>query len=137
MIILCDNDSGVSKIKKVVRDVAQKSLGKGPFTHVTRNLYVVPTPLLNGLTESKMEDFFDATIKATVIDGKTLSTKNNFDTTKYYGKNVFAHSVVRPKADTINFDGFRPLLSNLTAVIRSHEAAAASSELAAETDHSD
>ena len=137
VIILYDNDSGASKIKNVVWGGGWKSADNGPYTHVIRNLYVVPTPLLNGATESKIEDFFDTTIKETVIDGKTFNDKNDFDNTKHYGKKIFAHRVVRPKADSVNFDGFRHLLTNLTAVITSHEAAAAESELDGGTAHSD
>ena len=59
---------------------------------------------------------FDASIKATVIDGKTFNPGDGFDKDKHYSKKVFAHKVVRPKADTIDFTGFRrPLLTNLTA----------------------
>jgi RNA-directed DNA polymerase len=47
---------------------------------------------------------------------------NNFDTAKHYGKKIFAHRVVRVKADTIDFQGFRPLLTNLVAAIKTHTA---------------
>jgi len=96
--------------------------GKEQFVHVVRNLYTVPTPPVNGATESKMEDFFDATTKAIKIGGKTFSAENKYDREKYYGKNEFAQQVVRARAETINFDGFRPLLTNLVEVIQWHAA---------------
>jgi RNA-directed DNA polymerase len=65
---------------------------------------------------------FDAAIKATTVDGKAFSDKNNFDTTTHYGKTIFAHKVVRPNAASVNFDGFRPLLDNLVLAIRAHAA---------------
>src|SRR5439155_5862475 len=103
--------------KEVSRVVVDRTK---PYQRVVRNLYAVPTPLINGATESKIEDFFDATIKTTVIGGKTFNDKNDFDEAMHYGKKVFAHNVVRPNADSINFDGFRPLLVNLTSVITAH-----------------
>jgi hypothetical protein len=90
--------------------------------HVVGNLYAAPTPPLNGAQESKIEDCFDAAIKAATVDGKAFSAENNFDTTTYYGKKVFAHKVVRPNADSLNFDGFRPLLNNLVLAINAHVA---------------
>jgi RNA-directed DNA polymerase len=124
VIILYDNDSGATKVRNVIKGVCGKTVnGTEPFVRVVRNLYAVPTPLLNGAQQSKIEDFFEATLKATLVGGKTFNAENKFDTATYYGKKVFAHSVVRPRADSINFDGFRPLLTNLVSVIKSHAAA--------------
>ena len=69
-----------------------------------------------------IEDFFDAAVKATVIDSKTFHPGNGFDKDRHYSKKVFAHKVVRMKADAIDFSGFRPLLTNLTAAINKHKA---------------
>jgi len=82
----------------------------------------MPTPFVNGGNESQTEDFFDAATKAIEIDGKTFNNKTKFDAAKHYSKKVFAHRVVRSNADSINFEGFRPLLMNLVAVIESHAA---------------
>jgi RNA-directed DNA polymerase len=90
--------------------------------HIIGNLYAVPTPLLDGAYESKIENCFDAAIKATTVDGKAFSDENEFDTTAHYGKKIFAHRVVRPNADHANFDGFRPLLNNLVLAINAHVA---------------
>jgi retron-type reverse transcriptase len=126
IIILYDNDSGATPIRNVIKHVSGKAVsGTEPFVHVVGNLYAVPTPLLNGAQESKIEDFFEPAVKATVVGGKTFDPGNKFDTATHYGKKIFAYSVVRPKANSINFSGFRPLLSNLVSVIRSHAAAVA------------
>jgi len=123
--LLYDNDSGASGIRSAVKSACAKTLtGREDFVHVLENLYVVATPLVGGARESKIEDFFDAAIKATVVGGKAFDDSNNFDSATHYGKKVFAHSVVRPNANAINFAGFRPLLSNLVSAIRSHAAAA-------------
>lgn len=96
--------------------------GTEPFVHVVKNMYVVPTPLLNG-AESKIEDFFDAATKAKGVGRKTFNDKNEIDVTKHYSKKIFAQRIVRDRADSINFEGFRPLLTNLVAVIKYHSAA--------------
>jgi hypothetical protein len=109
------------QIKSAVSQACGKKLhGSEPFAHVVRNLYVVPTPLLNGATESKIEDFFETTTKATVVGGKAFDDTNDVETSTHYGKKIFAYSVVRPNADSINFAGFHPLLTNLVSAIKSH-----------------
>jgi len=122
VIILYDNDDGAKTIRKTIKDVSKVILsGAEPFVHIIKNLYAVPTPFGAGGTASRIEDLFDASIKATMIDGKTFNPGDGFDKDKHYGKKVFAHKVVRPKADTIDFTAFRPLLTNLTAAINKHK----------------
>jgi RNA-directed DNA polymerase len=124
VIVLYDNDLGSKKIQGAIKDAAKKTVeGKEPYTHIVKNLYAVPTPLLNGATSSKIEDFFDATIKRTVLGGKTFNDNNNFDITKHYGKRIFAEQVVQVKANSIDFSGFRPLLTVLKSVVKAHTAA--------------
>jgi RNA-directed DNA polymerase len=99
--------------------------GAEPFVHVLKNLYVVPTPQGPNGEESKIEDLFGDAIRATVIGGKTFDAGNRMDSDTHYGKKVFAHKVVRPNAESINFDGFRPLLTNLVAAIDKHRGSVA------------
>jgi RNA-directed DNA polymerase len=123
VIILYDNDSGAKAIRNVLNQTSGTTVkGSEPFVRAIRNLYAMPTPLVNGVNESKIEDFFDATTKATVINGKTFNDNNNFDVTKHYGKNIFAYQVVEKRAASIDFKGFRPLLTNLVAALKSHSA---------------
>jgi RNA-directed DNA polymerase len=122
-IILYDNDSGAHHIRSAVRSACGKKVsGKEAFVQVVGNLYAMATPLLEGVQESKIEDFFDASIKTTAVGGKTFDSSNDFDSATHYGKKIFAHSVVRPNANTINFNGFRPLLTNLVSAIQRHAA---------------
>lgn len=123
VVILYDNDTAAKSIRNAIKNVSKvMPTGAEPFVHVVKNLYAVPTPLGAAATPSKIEDFFDASIKAAVLDGKTFNPGDGFDRDQHYSKKVFAHKVVRPKADTINFSGFRPLLTNLTAAISKHKA---------------
>jgi hypothetical protein len=86
-----------------------------------KNLYAVPTPIQPNKTQSKIEDFFDGNTRSTAIDGKTFSEQNDFDPDRHYGKIVFAQKVIAPNAATIDFTGFRPLLTNIVAAITQHK----------------
>lgn len=123
VLVLYDNDDGAKSIRNTIKNVSNVlPTGTEPFVHVIKNLYAVSTPLGANAPSSKIEDFFDDSIKGTVINGKTFNPGKGFDRDKHYSKQVFAHKAVRPKADTIDFSGFRPLLTNLTAAINKHKA---------------
>ena len=118
VVILYDNDTGA----KCVRDAITKAsktlpIDAEPFVHVIKNMYAVPTPG----ADSKIENFFDDTIKKTVVSGKTFNDGKGSKRDQHYSKKDFAHRVVRPKANTIDFTGFRPLLTNLVAAINKHK----------------
>lgn len=122
VLVIYDSDDGAKSIQNAIKQVAKiRPTGAEPFVHIAKNLYAVPTPTQSSSSKSRIEDFFDAQIRSTVIDGKTFSEQNDFDTDKFYGKIVFAHKVIKPNAETINFTGFRPLLSNIVAAITHHK----------------
>jgi RNA-directed DNA polymerase len=124
VILLVDNDSGSKgkgKLFNTVGSLIGKTVdGTEKFYHVSSNLYLVATPNPYGTAESMIEDFFDAATKATVIGGKTFDPINDVDTATSYSKHIFAQKVVRANADTINFNGFHPLLTNIVDVIKEH-----------------
>jgi RNA-directed DNA polymerase len=91
------------------------------------------TPPVPGHAETAIEDFFDAGTKAIKVDGKSFHPVKGFDKTLHYGKTVFAHKVVRPNADTINFAGFEPLLATIVAVIAQHASASSGSSMSSVT----
>ncbi len=124
VIIVYDNDDGGKAVRNAIKTTFKiPSTGTEPFVRVFKNMYAAPTPLGPDSTPSKIEDFFDDAIKATLIDGKAFNPAKTIDKDKEYGKKVFAHKVVRPKANTIDFAGFRPLLTNIVAAINQHKAA--------------
>lgn len=123
VIVVFDNDSGRKSICNASKEAHPTGKAvdvKAPFTHILKNLYLVPTPLLVGKEESKIEDFFSDDIKKVVIAGKTFSADNNFDKGVFYGKSDFADQVVTPRAKTIDFRGFKPLLQSIASVIQEH-----------------
>jgi RNA-directed DNA polymerase len=119
--LLFDNDSGAKSIHSAAKQLTKHQVTV-PFLRLVKNVYAVPTPLPPGATESKIEDFFDAATKAIPYNGKTFHDGPGFDSTKHIGKQIFAHRVVRPNAAKISFDGFKPLLDSLVAVIQAHRA---------------
>ena len=124
VVVIYDNDSGATAINSIIKQLTTGEVtGIEPFVRIVRNLYAVRTPPTAAARQSKIEDFFEQAVKATVIEGKTFSDGNAFDSTRHYGKSVFAHKVVRPGADTISFDGFIPLLTNVVAALRHHSTA--------------
>lgn len=123
LIILIDNDTGANPICSTVQQVRpdKKAVNRtDPFTHVVKNLYIVPTPLVGVKKESKIEDFFDDATIDTIVGAKSFNASNNFDETKYYGKWIFTEAVITPNADTIDFSGFAPLLTNISLAIQNH-----------------
>ena len=121
VVLIIDNDDGAMGNGKPLQ-AAKKVIGRdldraAPFTHIVGNLYLVPTPLSEGKTESMIEDFFDLTTLEEIVEGKSFSKSNKQDSIKHYGKKIFAHKVVRPKADTINFTNFSGLLNNITLAL--------------------
>jgi len=121
IVLLVDNDSGAIPIYNTIKQIAKvKPTGGEAFVHVIANLYVVATPILPGKKESKIEDFFDSSVKFTTIAGKAFDPNGENDTETHYGKVVFAHKVVRVQADTIDFTGFKGILSNVVSVIEEH-----------------
>lgn len=123
LIVLFDNDGGAKSIRNSVKQARSHKRElhlNDPFTHVVKNLYVVPTPLREGQTESKIEDFFDDATRKVVVGGKTFSDNNNTDDTRHYGKWIFAEKVIVPHAKTIDFRGFVPLLERISQVIQEH-----------------
>ena len=72
---------------------------------------------------SEIEDLFDAATKAIPVEGKLFHPEGEgFDKAIHISKAPFAHRVIRPHANAINWEGFTPLLARLVAVLADHAA---------------
>jgi hypothetical protein len=121
VILLIDNDSGKNSIFSIVKQITKKKPGDSdPYTHIAGNLYLVTTPVAQGAQKSMIEDCFDAAIKKTVLGGKIFNPGNDFNPDTNYGKADFAYKVVEPKADSIDFNGFKPILDRFVSVLDEH-----------------
>lgn len=125
VIVLIDNDNGAHSIYETISGITKKTkpAGLSNFIHVTSNLYVVPTPLGPGNTQTSIEDFFDAKTLATPLNGKTFHRKmKGDDSVKHYGKAPFALEVVAKQAGMIDFKDFKAILDRVVNVIDDYEA---------------
>jgi retron-type reverse transcriptase len=120
VIILLDNDDGLGPIASTINKTFGVKIGiksTDNFYHVTHNLYVVKTPEAPPDGESCIEDLFPEEILNEPLKGKTFNPKAKIDPEKDYSKEVFANSVVKPKAASIDFSGFDPLLDRIQKVL--------------------
>ncbi|MCY4006214.1 MAG: hypothetical protein OXE84_05210 [Rhodobacteraceae bacterium] len=58
----------------------------------------------------------------TKLDDKSFNPKKKHGDETHYGKSVFAKSVVRAKADSVDFSGFEELLKRMEAVLNHYAA---------------
>lgn len=124
VIVLIDNDDGAKSIFGYLKNALKLEAppdGSEPFYNVAKNLYIVATPITAPARSSAIEDFFPAAVLATKLGGKSFNPKNvGLDHKTEYGKSHFATHVVKKNEATIDFDGFKPILARLEAVIAHH-----------------
>ena len=82
---------------------------------------MMATPLIGG-KESAIEDFFSPATLNIPLSGKTFQKDPPFDSSKHYGKAIFAEEVVKKNAQTIDFTGFKPILDNLAGILADYAA---------------
>lgn len=121
VILVVDNDKGSTDLFNAAGSKSDSKAnvdGSQPFYHITKNLYLVPTPTPTGLPESYIETFLPDEVKKTKLGEKTFQLSDKgFDVTKHFGKVLLAEQVVQRQQKTINFDGFKPLLDNMRAAM--------------------
>jgi retron-type reverse transcriptase len=131
VIIIVDNDSGFNAIDARLKNIdsaqaypttlSKQDFRKSEFVHVIHNLYVVIVPLSAGATEAAIEDLFDVSTLSKKVSGKSFNPKNENDNATQYGKEVFASKVVKAEKNSINFDGFRPLLESIVKCMNHYD----------------
>jgi retron-type reverse transcriptase len=123
VILLVDHDDGANTVYKAIKQKisakASKLDDQAPFYFLGNNLYVVLTPLKDG-NKTKIEDFFEDKVKQVLLGGKHFSESKSFDKKTQYGKFLFAEQVVKKHQEKINFEGFKPILDRLNAVLMEH-----------------
>ncbi len=129
VILVVDNDKGSTALFKAAgskSDTKTKVDGSQPFYHITKNLYLVPTPTPKGLAESYIETFLPSSVLKQKLGIKEFHLpEKGFDITKHFGKVLLAEQIVQRQQKTINFDGFKPLLDNMRAAMEDYAAKAA------------
>lgn len=82
--------------------------------------YLMTHPLPPGKTEAEIEDLFPTEVLGVKLDGKSFSTKDKFDTSKFYGKDIFS-SYVYEHWKSIDFSGFIPLLDKINMLVQNEK----------------
>lgn len=110
VILLFDNEMS-NKNKPVYKFVNKKisndqksELSSTTWINMLENLYLMITPLVGENKESDIEMLFEETTLAHKIDGKEFSKKDNYDTNRYYGKEIFSQYVMK-HYNNIDFGG--------------------------------
>ena len=127
VILLVDNDDGPKGKNGVFTAMPHVTITHKttePFYRLKHNLYLIKTPenKANPNWYSTIEDFFKPATRAIKLDGKSFNPAKKIDTNTEYGKARFAESVVAPKAKSIDFSDFVPLLDRIVAAITHHTA---------------
>ncbi|MDA7425005.1 retron Ec67 family RNA-directed DNA polymerase/endonuclease [Thalassococcus lentus] len=121
VILLVDNDQGSRDglwgAVKTASGAKKNVDGTKRFYHVTKNLYVIPTPKLTGGKDSMIEDFLPSAVVSQVLRGKKFNPdEKTFDKKKHYGKRILAEKVSKDQA-SINFDSFSVILDTIEEVL--------------------
>ncbi|MEX0943204.1 MAG: retron Ec67 family RNA-directed DNA polymerase/endonuclease [Pseudomonadales bacterium] len=122
VIIVLDNDSGFSVIKKQLNKIPtttcfpttlkKDDYENADFIHVVKNLYIVLVPL-GGAKEAAIEDLFDSAARLIDYNGKCFNTVDKRNADVDLSKEVFSKRVVKAQKKSINFNGFKPLLDRI------------------------
>lgn len=80
------------------------------------NLYLLTVPLIDGKSECDIEDLFEDFTLSYEISGRKFTKEAKYDTSKYYGKEMFSKYILNHYAD-INFNEFRSVLDNINNII--------------------
>ncbi|MBD3663778.1 retron Ec67 family RNA-directed DNA polymerase/endonuclease [Sulfitobacter aestuariivivens] len=126
VILVVDNDKGSTDLFKAAgskSDTKAKVDGSQPFYHITKNLYLVPTPTPKGMVESYIETFLPNSVLKKKLGKKTFHLpEKGFDVTKHFGKVLLAEQIVQRQQKAISFVGFKPLLDNMRAAMQDYAA---------------
>ena len=128
IIILCDNDDGLTSVIKNARSKIGKIVSTtttDPFYHLGLNLYLVKVPEGAPPANKDIESLFAPALLKTVLDGKSFNPKKEHADHTEYGKVVFAEAVVRANASTVDFSGFEDLLTRVEGVLKHYAALSA------------
>lgn len=123
VILLFDNELG-DKNRPIAKAISAMKIGpdlrskiiESRYGNVVGNLFLVTHPLEDGAKIGEIESLFTADTRAHIIEGKRLSLKDQYDTSLYYGKDIFSKYVLSNYA-AIDFSRFIPLLDSIKLLI--------------------
>lgn len=126
VVMIVDNDKGGNEVILPFAKTSRKI--KPNIYYITENLYIIQIPKIKNM-DTELEDYFEPSTLSEVINSKTFNRKTTFDTQKYYGKSIFAKTIVQKKQATINFDKFKDILDLVEFVIADYKLVMPSSQV--------
>ena len=124
VFLLFDNEIQ-NKSKPLSKLASKQHLAQDAVTQLTRdlclplkdsNLFLTTIPLVDGKNECEIEHLFTAKTQGHRIDGRSLSLSDKYDTSIYYGKEIFSKYILE-QYKVIDFSRFKPLLDTISKVI--------------------
>ena len=103
-----------------ISDDRKKELRTKTWINLLENLYLMITPLVGENEESDIEMLFDEATLSHEIDGKKFCKKDIYDTSKFYGKEIFSQYIMK-NYSSIDFSKFKSLLNNISMVIKDYK----------------
>lgn len=123
VILIFDNESNKDKpLKKFLNVVNNNSISNEVFKNLNAclkkesNLFILTNPKVENNQNTEIEELFLPETLNVCIDGKKFSLKENYDNTKYYGKDTFSKFVLK-NYSTIDFSNFVPMLDALNNIV--------------------
>lgn len=125
VILMFDNEIESGKTKPISKflnyagfsDEKIRTLKEKYMMKAIDNLYILTVPLIDEKSECEIEDLFESITLSHSISGRTFTKKNDYDKSKYYGKEIFS-KYISSNYLNINFNGFRPILDNINEIIK-------------------
>lgn len=129
IIILFDNEQikekplykliNILELSKEKKEEKIEELNNNQFIHIGErsNLFLLTLPLRDGEVQCEIEDLFKNDVLNREINGKKFSKKDNFDTSKFYGKSALSQEI-RKNYKNIDFEGFESTLNNIIKIMK-------------------
>lgn len=124
VILLFDNEIKSGKNKPIgnfinhakLDDKKKGFLEDEYMVNLIDNLFLLTVPLIDEKPECDIEDLFDKSTLSQKIGGKEFCKKDEFNHSKYYGKEIFSKFILDNYKD-INFNEFRSILNNINHIM--------------------
>ncbi|MBX0356076.1 retron Ec67 family RNA-directed DNA polymerase/endonuclease [Halobacillus sp. Nhm2S1] len=130
VFLMFDNEIRSGKKKPIGKFIDHVKLGdekkgileKDYMVNIVDNLNILTVPLIKGKSECDIEDLFDDTVLSHIINGKEFNKKDNYDSSKYYGKEIFSKHILK-NYTSVDFSEFRSVLNNINNIVNDQKKA--------------
>ena len=116
-IIIVDNDKAGNEVFQCGTGRYQKTSKKDKITiekieieyaYICKNLFILKLPKI--LKETTIEDLYDSSVTSTILNGKSFTKDNQYDTSLYYGKVELLTNIIKKNKKSINYKNFDIIL---------------------------